>query len=77
MNLEKVYYRIGSDDSNKFSTLRSAKHHVWMAYTQKERVNELNGESIYKIYEGEPISETKIYVTTDAYGFGKTRVIRD
>jgi hypothetical protein len=77
MNLSKVYYQIGADGKQIFSTLRSAKQHVWMAYTQEERVKELSGESIYKVYNGELVSETKIYVTTDAYFFGKTHVIMD
>lgn len=68
----KAYYRIGTDCANTFSSLRAAKRHVYIAYTQNERNKELHGESIYKIVDGEPVTETKIYVTTDTYFFGKT-----
>ena len=68
----KTYYTIGTEGTNTFSSLRAAKRHVFVAYTQEERVRELNGEYIYKIVDDEPVTETKIYVTTDTYFFGKT-----
>ena len=68
----KIYYTIGTEGTNTFSSLRAAKRHVFVAYTQEERVRELNGEYIYKIVDGEPVTKTKIYVTTDTYFFGKT-----
>jgi hypothetical protein len=71
----KTYYTIGTDGTNTFSSLRAAKRHIWMAYTQEERIKALNGESIYKIVDGEPVTKTKIYVTTDTYFFGKTTKI--
>lgn len=68
----KTYYRIGTESANTFSSLRAAKRHIYIAHTQEERNKELHGESIYKIVDGEPVTETKIYVTTDTYFFGKT-----
>lgn len=72
----KIYYTIGTKGTNTFSSLRAAKRHIWMAYTQEERVKELAGESIYKIVDGEPITKTEICVTTDAYFFGRTKTIK-
>jgi hypothetical protein len=71
----KTYYTIGTEGTNTFSSLRAAKRHVFVAYTQEERVKALNGESIYKIVDGEPVTKTKIYVTNDTYFFGKTNKV--
>lgn len=72
----KIYYTIGTEGTNTFSSLRAAKRHVFVAYTQEERVRKLTGESIYKIVDGEPITKTEICVTTDAYFFSRTQKIK-
>lgn len=69
MNM-KTCYRIDGDD-NQFRSLRAAKHHIWIAYTDKERL-ELNGSSIVKVVNDEVVTMTPIFVTSDGYSFGKT-----
>lgn len=59
-------------DSNVFRSLRAAKHHVWRAYTQEERLKCLNDASIVRIENDEVVTKTPIHVTTDGYSFGKT-----
>lgn len=73
--MRRIYYTIGTENQLTFSSLRAAKRHIWMAYTQEERIRELKGESIYKIVDGEPITKTEICVTTDAYFFARTKKI--
>lgn len=65
------YYQIDGDD-NIFRSLRNAKHHVWIAYTQSERIKYLTGCSIAKVENGRVVTITPIIVTTDGYSFGKT-----
>lgn len=67
----KTYYQIDGDN-NQFRSLRSAKHHIWIAYTQKERLKYLNGSSIVKVVNDEAVTMTPIFVTADGYSFGKT-----
>ncbi len=59
-------------DSNVFRSLRAAKHHVWCAYTQKERLKYLRNADIVKIVNDAVVTRTPIHVTTDGYSFGKT-----
>lgn len=59
-------------DQNVFRSLRAAKHHVWCAYTQEERLKCLNDASIVRIENEEVVTRTPIHVTTDGYSFGKT-----
>lgn len=59
-------------DSNVFRSLRAAKHHVWCAYTQEERLKFLKDSFIVRIENDEVITKTPINVTTDGYSFGKT-----
>ena len=72
----KIYYTIGTESQLTFSSLRAAKRHIWMAYTQEERVKELTGESIYKIVDETIVTKTEICVTTDAYFFARTKKIK-
>lgn len=67
-----AYYQIDGDN-NAFKTLRNAKHHVWLAFTQSERVKYLTNCSIYKIVGERIVTETPILVTNDGYSFGKTK----
>lgn len=64
-------YRI-EGDNNVFRSLRAAKHHVYVAYTQQERLKYLHGSSIARIENDEVVTMTPIIVTTDGYSFGKT-----
>ena len=66
-----VTYKIDGCDE-KFRTLRNAKLHVYLAYTQKERIKELKDSSIVKFIDGEAVTATPIIVTSDGYSFGKT-----
>jgi hypothetical protein len=74
--MRRIYYTIGTESELTFSSLRAAKRHFWMAYTQEERIRELKGESIYKIVDGKPVTKTEICVTTDAYFFSRTQKIK-
>ena len=65
-----TFYRIDGEEQ-KFRSLRNAKHHIWIAYTPKERL-ELNGSNIIKIKNDKIETITPIYVTEDGYSFGKT-----
>lgn len=58
-------------ESNEFRSLRAAKLHVFLAYTQEERLS-LNGSFIVRIENDRVVTKTPIYVTTDGYSFGKT-----
>lgn len=66
-----IYYQIDGDN-NIFRTLRAAKNHIWIAYTQSERLKYLRGTSITKVVNDEAVTLTPIIVTTDSYSFGKT-----
>lgn len=59
-------------DNNTFRSLRAAKHHVWCAYTQEERLKFLKDSFIVRIENDEVVTRTPIIVTTDGYSFGKT-----
>lgn len=69
----KTEYRIDGDD-NRFRTLRNAKHHIWLAYTDKERQS-LDGSYIIKSEDNKDVTMTPIIVTADGYSFGKTKRI--
>lgn len=67
-----IYYKIeGVNDT--FRTLTNAKHHVCVAFTQRERVKYLTNYSICKIVGERIVTKTPILVTNDAYSFGKTK----
>lgn len=67
-----IYYKIdGVNDI--FHSLRHAKHHIWVAFTQRERVKYLTGCSICKISDERIVTETPILVTNYGYSFGKTK----
>lgn len=59
-------------DNNTFRSLRAAKNHVWIAYTQEERLKYLIDTDIVRIVNDEVVTRTPIIVTTDGYSFGKT-----
>ena len=61
-----------SGDNNVFRSLRAAKHHVFLAYTQEERIKYLNNTDIIRYENDMAFTRTRIYVTTDGYSFGKT-----
>lgn len=61
-----------SGDNNVFRSLRAAKHHVYLAYTQEERIKYLNNTDIIRFENDMAVTRTHIYVTTDGYSFGKT-----
>ena len=70
--MKRVYYQIEGEDG-QFFTLRDAKSHVFLAYTKEERIKYLKGCSIFKLVDGEAVSETKIIVDNAGnYGFSKT-----
>ena len=64
-------YQIEGDD-NVIRSLRAAKHHVFLAYTQEERIKNLNNREIIRFENDVAVTRTRIYVTTDGYSFGKT-----
>lgn len=64
-------YQINGDN-NVFRSLRAAKHHVFLAYTQEERIKYLNNADIIRYENDMAVTRTSIYVTTDGYSFGKT-----
>lgn len=64
-------YVIEGDEST-FRSLRAAKHHVYMAYTQEERIKMLSDSVIMRIKNERVVTRTPIIVTTDGYSFGKT-----
>lgn len=66
-----TYYQIDGDN-NTFRSLRAAKDHIWLAYTQAERYKYLRDTSIVKIVNDEAVTMTPIIVTTESYSFGKT-----
>jgi hypothetical protein len=66
-----IKYQISGDD-NVFRSLRAAKHHVFLAYTQEERIKYLNNTDIIRFDNNMAVTRTRIYVTTDGYSFGKT-----
>ena len=68
-----VKYRIEGEEQ-EFFTLKDAKFHIYIAYTDDERVKMLNGSSIVKYINGEPKTETSIIVDgAGKYKFGKTK----
>lgn len=67
-------YRIDGENQ-VFDTLKDAKHHVWIAYTQQERIKYLMGGCIYGIRNDECVTTTAIIVGRDGYRFGKTEKI--
>lgn len=65
-----VYYIIDGVNE-RFRTLKNAKHHIWVAYTQRERFKYLYDAYICKVVNDEVVTVTKINVTTDGYSFSK------
>ncbi len=69
----KKYYQIDGDN-NLFATLRDAKHHIYVAYTERERVKYLQGCYISCVRNEEVVSVTPIHIDAEGgYSFGKTR----
>lgn len=72
MKTKKNYFLIDGVNE-EFETLNDAKHHIYIAYTPKERVKDLSGSSILHIINDEEASYTPIYVKKDgSYSFGRT-----
>lgn len=69
-----AYYCIDGDN-NRFRSLREAKHHVWLAYTQEERVKYLRDNAILRVVNDSVVTITPIVVTANNYSFGKTKKI--
>lgn len=67
-------YRVDSENQ-VFRTLKDAKHHVFVAYTQRERIKYLMGGYIYGIRNDEYVTETPIIIDSNGYRFGKTKSI--
>lgn len=67
-------YRIDGENQ-VFDTLKDAKHHVFVAYTQQERIKYLMGGCIYGIRNDEYVTATAIIVGRDGCRFGKTEKI--
>lgn len=66
------YYQIDGDN-NMFATLREAKHHVYVAYTERERVKYLRGSNIVCVRDGEVRTVTPINIDNEGrYSFGRT-----
>ena len=70
MKRTDVYYKISCLDK-KFFSLREAKMHVCLNFTDGQ-LPLLEGESILKYVNGEPVTETPIIVRNDGYCFCKT-----
>ena len=69
----KTYYQIDGDN-NHFPTLREAKHHVYIAYTERERLKYLQGCNICGVAREEITTITPIIIDeAGGYRFGKTR----
>lgn len=66
-------YRIDGVNE-RFRTLRAAKYHIWIAYTQEERLKYFGRDQSYivKVVNDEAVTMTPIVVTADGYSFGKT-----
>lgn len=71
--MRKNYYQI--DGVNEmFHTLKEAKFHVYVAYTDKERAKYLRDKNICKVVNGETSTVTPILVDESGkYKFCKTR----
>lgn len=57
-------YWIIDGDNNEFATLREAKSHIWLAYTDKER-QQLDGETITHVVNERAVGLVFIYVNGD------------
>lgn len=69
--MKGTYYKITGIDK-VFSSLNDAKIHIWFDYTDEER-KILDGESIVKYINGEPVTEKRIKFKGERYGFGRTK----
>lgn len=64
MKTKKNYWRIDGDN-NIFNTLKDAKHHVWLGYTPRERIINLDQQSIYHVINGDVVSYVEMKTTDD------------
>lgn len=70
--MKKSYYQIDGVNET-FRTLYDAKHHVYVAYTPKERIRELSGTCIVQVKQDEVIFMTPIRIDGNGcYSFGRT-----
>lgn len=68
----KTFYQIDGVNE-EFRTLQAAKHHVYIAYTDEERIKYLSGTSITKICNEEAVTMTPINIDRFGnYSFGRT-----
>ena len=68
----KKYYQIDGDN-NQFSTLSEAKNHVYVAYTENERLKYLQHCDICGVVNEEVVSITPIIINeAGGFRFGKT-----
>lgn len=71
--MRNLYYQI--DGVNElFATLKDAKFHIYVAYTDKERAKYLpESSAIYKVVNGDVKTFTPLFVDDNGkYKFGKT-----
>lgn len=59
----KNYWNIECD-TNEFATLKEAKKHIWLAYTDKER-KQLDNETITHVVNGVVVGLVVIYVNDE------------
>lgn len=70
--MRNLYYIIDGINET-FATLKDAKFHVYVAYTDKERAKYLRDTNICKVVNGETSTVTDILVDDNGkYKFGKT-----
>lgn len=70
--MRNLYYIIDGINET-FATLKDAKFHVYVAYTDKERAKYLRDTNICKVVNGETSTVTDILVDENGkYKFGKT-----
>lgn len=69
----KAFYQIDGVNEN-FRTLNAAKFHVYVAYTERERIKELTNTVISKIHNDNVTTITPINIDENGnYSFGKTK----
>lgn len=66
-----TYYKITGIE-RKFFSLKDAKVFIWFNYSDENR-GQLDGQSIVKYINGEPITETEIIVRGNKYAYSKPK----
>lgn len=70
MNKSNYYEIIGID--KKFFSLRDAKNYIFFNFDEESR-NCLDGRSIVKYMNGEPMTEVQIIIRGNKYAYSKPR----